>query len=59
MGVRNLNAGAKRRTKLGLTLEQGAREILAHVKGEARLPTRRIVLPEVGVKRNLRNADRA
>ena len=51
MGVRNLKAGTKRRTKLGITLEQSAKEILAHVKGEARLPTRRIVLPdEVDVK---------
>ena len=52
MSVRNLNAGAKRRTSFGLALEQSAKEILAHVKGEARLPTRRIVLPdEVDVKR--------
>ena len=52
MGVRNLNTGAKRRTRLGLTLEQSAKEILAHVKGEASLPARRIVLPdEVDVKR--------
>ena len=51
MAVRNSNIGAKKRTKLGLTLEQGAKEILAHVRGEARLPTRRIVLPdEVNVK---------
>jgi hypothetical protein len=51
MGVRNSNTGAKRRTKLGLALEQNAKEILAHVKGDARLPTRRIVLPdEVDVK---------
>lgn len=50
MGARN--TGARRRTKLGLALERGAREILAHLKGEARLPTRRIVLPdEVDVKR--------
>jgi putative transcriptional regulator len=35
-----------------MALEQSAREILAHVKGDARLPTRRIVLPgEVDVKR--------
>ena len=47
-----MNTRAKKRTKLGLTLEQGAKEILAHVKGEARLPTRRIVLPgDVDVKR--------
>jgi hypothetical protein len=33
-------------------LEQSAREILSHVKGEATLPTRRIILPdEVDVKR--------
>ena len=41
-----LNTGAKRRTKLGLALEQSAKEILAHVKGDARLPTRRVVLPD-------------
>ena len=52
MSVRNLNIGAKRRTNFGLALEQSAKEILAHLKGDARLPTRRIVLPdEVDVKR--------
>jgi len=52
MGVRKLNAGARKRTRLGLTLEESAKEILAHVKGEAKLPTRRIVLPDkVDVKR--------
>jgi putative transcriptional regulator len=52
MSVRKLDTGAKSRTKLGLALEQGAKEILAHVRGDARLPTRRIVLPdEVDVKR--------
>jgi len=52
MGVRNLNTGAKRRTRLGMALEQSAREILAHVKGEKRFSARRIVLPdEVDVKR--------
>ena len=52
MGVRKLNTGIDKRTKLGAALEQSAREILAHVKGDARLPTRRIVLPdEVDVKR--------
>jgi putative transcriptional regulator len=51
MGASNLKAGTKGRTKLGISLEQSAREILAHVKGDARLPTRRIVLPdEVDVK---------
>lgn len=52
MGVRNSSTAAKRRTTLGLDLERSAKEILAHVKGEARLPTRRFVLPdEVDVKR--------
>ena len=52
MGVRILKTGTKRRTKLGMELERSAREILAHVKGEARLPMRRIALPdEVEVKR--------
>ena len=46
MGVRSSNTGARRRTRLGLALEEGAKEILAHVKGEAKLSTRRIVLPE-------------
>jgi putative transcriptional regulator len=35
-----------------MALEQSAKEILAHVKGDARLPARRVVLPdEVDVKR--------
>jgi len=52
MGVRNLNTGTKSRTEFGMALEQSAKEILAHVKGDVRLPTRRIVLPdEVDVKR--------
>ena len=58
MRVRTLNTGSKRRTKLGMTLEESAKEILAHVKGDVRLPTRRIVLPdEVDVKR-IRNKAR-
>jgi putative transcriptional regulator len=52
MGTRNSTSVARRRTKLGLALEESAKEILAHVKGEKRLPTRRFVLPdEVDVKR--------
>jgi putative transcriptional regulator len=52
MGVRALNTLTKRRTKLGMAVEQSAKEILAHVKGDMRLPTRRIVMPdEVDVKR--------
>ena len=52
MGVRNSDTGAGRRTKLGAALEGSAEEILAHVKGDVRLPARRIVLPDkVDVKR--------
>lgn len=52
MAIRNGKARSKGRTELGLALERGAREILAHVKGGAILRTRRIVLPdEVDVKR--------
>jgi putative transcriptional regulator len=40
-----------RRTRFGLELENSAKEILAHVKGDKTLPVRRIVLPdEVDVK---------
>jgi len=52
MGVRNKRTGIGKRTGLGIALEQSAKEILAHMKGDAKLPTRRIVLPdEVDVKR--------
>ena len=52
MGVSNLNTGVGRRTKFGMELERSAEEILAHVKGDARLPARRIVVPDkVDVKR--------
>jgi hypothetical protein len=44
MRASEMKPGVKRRTELGLTLEQSAKEILAHVKGDAKLPTRRIVL---------------
>lgn len=38
-------------TELGLILEASAKEILAHLKGQVQLPTRRFVLPgEVDVK---------
>jgi putative transcriptional regulator len=49
--MRKSNAAGKR-TRFGLALEQSAKEILAHVKGETKLPVRRIVLPDqVDVKR--------
>jgi hypothetical protein len=53
MGVRNLNTTTKRRTKLGLALEQSAKEILAHVKGGARLPTR-CIPPRTSPKRKMK-----
>lgn len=57
MAVRKLSTRTKGRTGLGLALEQSAREILAHVKGDAKLPSRRIVLPaEIDVKRIRTNA---
>ena len=52
MSVRRRNAPTRQHKKFGMALEQSAKEILAHVKGDVRLPTRRIVLPdEVDVKR--------
>jgi putative transcriptional regulator len=52
MTGRNRKAGSKRRTRLGLELEKSAKGIVAHLKGEIELPTRRIVLPgEVDVRR--------
>ena len=52
MRTRESNNAAKRRTQLGKALEQSAKDILAHARGEVRLPTRRIVLPdEIDVKR--------
>ena len=50
--VDHLKTGNPKRTRLGLALEASAKEILSHVKGETKLPTRRVVLPdEVDVKR--------
>ena len=45
MTTRKSKIVATRRTKFGLALEESAKEILAHAKGEAEFPTRRIVLP--------------
>jgi putative transcriptional regulator len=46
-----LQTGIGKRTRFGLALEESAEEILAHVKGETKLPVRRVVLPdEVDVK---------
>jgi putative transcriptional regulator len=52
MSGRRSKAPTGKRTQFGLALERSAKEILAHVKGEVKLPTRRIVLPgDVDVKR--------
>jgi len=52
MSTSKRKVGIEKRTRLGLALEESAKEILAHVKGEKTLPTRRVVLPdEVDVKR--------
>jgi putative transcriptional regulator len=41
-----------------MELEQSAKQILAHVKGETILPARRIVLPEAVDVKSIRNAAR-
>jgi len=45
MRVLKVKAGMKKRTKLGLELEESAKEILSHIKGEKKLVTRRVALP--------------
>lgn len=45
------------RTKLGLELEESARQILSHLRGEVSLPVRKVVLPDaVDVRRIRLNA---
>jgi putative transcriptional regulator len=52
MRTAKAKARTTQRTRLGKALEQSAKQILAHAKGELHLPTRRIILPdEVDVKR--------
>jgi len=52
MSTSTRSMGIGKRTELGLALEESAKEILAHLRGQKRLPTRRVVLPnEVDVKR--------
>ncbi|HEX3743315.1 MAG TPA: helix-turn-helix domain-containing protein [Bryobacteraceae bacterium] len=46
MSVLKKRAGIGKRTQLGLELEKSAKESLAHVRGEMRLSTRRVVLPD-------------
>jgi putative transcriptional regulator len=54
MGVRSSKPSARKRTKFGLELEQSAKEILAHLKGDLKLPTRRLVLPDEVDVRSIR-----
>ena len=57
MSVHKLKTRVGKRTKLGLALEESAKEILAHVRGDKTLPVRRVVLPdEVDVKRVRKDA---
>jgi putative transcriptional regulator len=50
--VKKKKPATGKRSKLGIELEQSGKEILAHLKGEVKLPVRRIVLPdEVDVRR--------
>jgi len=52
MRTRKSDKEDRRRTKFGRALERNAKEILAHVNGEVKLPTRAIELPhEMGAKR--------
>src|SRR5690242_5407580 len=52
MKVPKSGKAATRRTRFGLELEENARQILAHARGEIKLPTRRFALPEeVDVRR--------
>lgn len=44
----------QKRTKLGLELEESARQILAHLRGEVKLPVRTIVLPDAVDVRRIR-----
>lgn len=46
ISLRKRKTAVGKRTKFGRALEESAKEILAHVKGETTLPTRRIVLPD-------------
>lgn len=46
--------GGEKRTALGLELEESARQILAHVRGEVKLPVRRILLPDAVDVRQVR-----
>lgn len=49
---RTQKMAGEKRTALGLELEESAKQILAHVRGEMKLPVRRIVLPDsVDVRR--------
>jgi hypothetical protein len=43
---RKLKTRIKKRTRLSLALEESAKEILAHARGERKLPVRRVVLPD-------------
>ena len=58
MSVLKRKSGIKKRTQLGLALEESAKEILAHVKGAKALSTRCVVLPDevdvMGIRKRAR-----
>ena len=51
--VRGRPAG--KRTRFGRELEKSGKEILAHIRGETKLPVRRVVLPDEVDVRRVRN----
>jgi putative transcriptional regulator len=51
----NKRKAASKRTKFGLELEESYNQILAHLRGEIELPTRRIVIPDDVDVRQIRN----
>ena len=53
---KNQKKTAERRTNLGVHLEQAARDILAHVRGERRFPSRRVILPDEGDVKQIRES---
>jgi putative transcriptional regulator len=50
--INGRRAPIRKRSKLGVELEESGKEILAHLKGETKLRARRVVLPDdVDVRR--------
>ena len=56
--MKTIRTSIRGRTAFGRELEANAQEILAHLKGKKKLPTRRIVLPEAIDVKRIRNQAR-